>query len=64
MSQTHDVNSDGNTEGGRRRNDLRPQPRRRTDLIGFNSTLWMGLGWVLLILALVFPFPWWWYGKT
>jgi hypothetical protein len=28
--------------------------------MGFNSTLWMGFGWVILILALVFPFPWWW----
>jgi len=28
--------------------------------MGFNSTLWMGLGWVILILAVVFPFPWWW----
>jgi hypothetical protein len=60
MSHTEDVNSDGNNESGRRSHDLRPQPRRRTDLIGFNSTLWMGLGWVILILALVFPFPWWW----
>jgi hypothetical protein len=60
MSHTQDVNSDSNDEGERRPYDLRPQPRRRTDLLGFNSTVWMGLGWVLLVLALVFPFPWWW----
>lgn len=60
MSHTQDVNSDSNGESERRRYDLRPQPRRRTDRMGINSTVWMGLGWVLLILALVFPFPWWW----
>ena len=60
MSRTREVTRDNNYEGGRRRHDLRPQPPRRTDLMGFNSTLWMGLGWVILILALVFPFPWWW----
>ena len=58
MSRTRDINSDDNDEGGRRRHDLRPQPRRRTDPMGVNSTLWMGLGWALLILLLVFPFPW------
>jgi hypothetical protein len=60
MSHTQDVNSHRNDESERRRYDLQPQPRRRTDLMGFNSTVWMGLGWVLLVLALVFPFPWWW----
>ena len=43
---------------GRRWHHLRPQPRRRTDLMGFNSTLWMALGWLIVILLLVFPFPW------
>jgi hypothetical protein len=60
MSRTHDIAYDGNDNRGRRWHDLRPQPRRRTDLMGFNSTLWMGFGWVILILALVFPFPRWW----
>ena len=60
MSHTQDINSDGSDESGRRTDDLRPQPRRRTDLMGFNSTIWMGLGWVVLVLALVFPFPWGW----
>jgi hypothetical protein len=60
MSHTQGGNSDGNNESDQRRYDLRPQPSHRTDLMGFNSTLWMGLGWVLLVLALVFPFPWWW----
>ena len=59
MSDTHDL-THGNDDRGRRWNDFRPQPRRRSDLMGFNSTLWMGLGWVILVLALVFPFPWWW----
>jgi hypothetical protein len=45
---------------GRRWHHLRPRPRRRTDLMGFNSTVWMALGWLVVILLLVFPFPWAW----
>ena len=44
-------------QGGRRWYHLRPQPRRRTDLMGFNSTLWMALAWLIVILLLVSPFP-------
>jgi hypothetical protein len=59
MDRAHDIPHDGK-DHGRRGYDLRPQPRRRGDLMGFNSTLWMGVGWVILVLALIFPFPWWW----
>ena len=45
---------------GRRWHHVRLQPRRRTDLMGFNSAVWMALGWVIVILLLVFPFPWVW----
>ncbi len=45
---------------GRRWYQLRPEPRRRTDLMGFNSTWWMAVGWLIVIVLLVFPFPWWW----
>jgi hypothetical protein len=45
---------------GRRWHQVRPQPRCRTDLMGFNSTLWMALGWLVVILLVVFPFPWVW----
>jgi hypothetical protein len=38
---------------------LRPQPRRRADLMGINSTWWMAVGWLAVILLIVFPFPWW-----
>ena len=38
---------------------LRPKPRRPTDLWGFNSTWWMVLGWPLLIVFAVSPWPWW-----
>jgi hypothetical protein len=58
MSRAHDIANDGD-DRGRRWHDFRPQSRRRTDLMGFNSTLWMGLGWVISVLALVFPLPWW-----
>jgi hypothetical protein len=49
-------------EGSRQRRwfHVRPQPRRRTDLMGINSTWWMVVGWILVILVLLFPFPWWW----
>ena len=45
--------------GGRRWYHLRPKPRRRTDLWGFNSTWWMALGWPLLIVVALSPWPWW-----
>jgi hypothetical protein len=44
---------------GRRWYRLRPKPRRRTDLWGFNSTWWMALGWVIVVVLAVSPFPWW-----
>jgi hypothetical protein len=44
---------------GRRWYHLRPKPRRRTDLWGFNSTWWMVLGWPLLIIFAISPWPWW-----
>ena len=49
----------GDDRRGRRWYHLRPDPRRRTDLMGFNSTWWMTLGWLILILLVVFPFPFW-----
>ena len=51
---------EGVDDRGRRWYDLRPEPRCRTDFMGFNSTWWMAVGWLLLILLLVFPSPWWW----
>jgi hypothetical protein len=48
------------TPHGRRWYHLRPKPRRPTDLLGFNSSWWMALGWPLLIVVALFPFPWWW----
>jgi hypothetical protein len=37
---------------------LRPEPRRRTDVMGWNSTWWMALVWLLVILVAVYPLPW------
>ena len=37
---------------------LRPHSPRRTDFMGFNSTWWMVLAWIILILVILFPFPW------
>jgi hypothetical protein len=45
--------------GQRRWYHLRPKPRRSTDLWGFNSTWWMVLGWPLLIVFALSPWPWW-----
>ncbi|HEX2311663.1 MAG TPA: hypothetical protein VHH91_13215 [Vicinamibacterales bacterium] len=39
---------------------LRSEPRRRTDFMGLNSTWWMALGWLVLLIVVAFPFPWWW----
>jgi hypothetical protein len=66
ISEDHDLaNPDGEDEidatydGGRRWYHLRPKPARRTDVGGFNSTWWMVLGWPLLIVFAVSPWPWW-----
>ena len=48
------------TPQGRRWYHLRPRPRRGTDLMGLNSTWWMALGWLALLVVVAFPFPWWW----
>jgi hypothetical protein len=45
---------------GRRWYQLRPEPRRGSDLMGFNSTWWMALVWLIVIVLAVSPFPWWW----
>ena len=44
---------------GRRWYHLRPKPRRRADLMGFNSMLWMVVVWLIVIVLAVSPFPWW-----
>jgi hypothetical protein len=28
-------------------------------LMGFSSTLWMAVGWLIVIVVIFFPFPWW-----
>jgi hypothetical protein len=52
--------ADASDGGGRRWYHLRPEPRRRSDLMGLNSTWWMVVGWLIVIVLVVFPFPWWW----
>jgi hypothetical protein len=44
---------------GRRWYHLRPKPRRRSDLMGFNATYWMVLIWALIIVLALSPLPWW-----
>jgi hypothetical protein len=50
--------SEGAIARGRRWFHLRPEPRRRTDLLGINSTWWMAVAWVLVVLALISPVTW------
>jgi hypothetical protein len=50
---------DATDDRGRRWYHLRPKPRRRTDPWGFNSALWMALGWPLPIVLAISPWPWW-----
>jgi hypothetical protein len=38
---------------------LRPKPRQRTDLLGFNSTWWMAAVWLVAIALVVYPYPVW-----
>jgi hypothetical protein len=38
---------------------LRPKPRQRTDLLGFNSTWWMVAVWLVVIVLVVYPYPGW-----
>jgi hypothetical protein len=52
--------SEAADDRGRRWYHLRPEPHRRTDFMGFNSTWWMALGWLVLLLVVALPFPWWW----
>jgi hypothetical protein len=44
---------------GRRWYHLWPEPRRRADLMGFNSTFWMVLAWIAVIVLLIYPGPYW-----
>jgi hypothetical protein len=61
MSQTEDAGHGGAIGNrGRRWHHLRPQPRRRTDLMGFNSMWWMAAVWTIVIVVAFFPFPGWW----
>jgi hypothetical protein len=60
LADPHDQDEiEATDDRGRRWYRLRPKPRRRTDLWGFNSTWWMALGWVIATLVAVSPFPWW-----
>jgi hypothetical protein len=51
--------AEGSDDPGRRWYHLRPTPRRRTDLVGFNSTWWMALAWLIVIVVAISPIPWW-----
>lgn len=37
----------------------RPQPRRRSDVMGL-SGIWWALIWLVVIVLAFFPLPWWW----
>ena len=58
MGTENEMESTGNR--GRRWQHSRPTPRRRSDLMGFNSMWWMALVWILVLVLIVYPFPWWW----
>jgi hypothetical protein len=50
----------GIDDRGRRWFHLRPKPRRRTDLLGFSSTWWMVVIWLVVIVLALYPYPGWW----
>jgi hypothetical protein len=64
MSRMQQVHGEDEVEAidGRRRRwyHLRPERRRGTDLMGFNSTRWMAVVWLIVIVLVVSPYPWWW----
>ena len=63
MSETQETaHADPATARSARRWYQPPEPRRRSDLMGISSTVWMAVGWILLVLLVLFPFPfaWWW----
>src|SRR5262249_33618238 len=55
MSQT----DEDAQQPGRRWFHFRPEPRRRSDLMGFNSTWWMVLIWIIVIVLVIYPGPYW-----
>ena len=60
LADSHDQGEiEATDDRGRRWYRLRPKPRRRIDLWGFNSKWWMALGWAILIVLAVVPVPWW-----
>jgi len=64
VEEHHTVGPDGEEEieaiddRGRRWYHLRPQPRRLSDVMGFNSFWWTVL-WIVVIVLAIFPFPLW-----
>jgi hypothetical protein len=58
--QPHPADTTTTDDRGRRWFHLRPDPRRRSDLRGVNSTWWMVLGWIVVLVLVFFPYPWWW----
>jgi hypothetical protein len=60
IASPHGEDDEATDDRGRRWYHLRPKPRRRGDLMGFNSMLWMVVVWLLVVVVAVFPFPWWW----
>jgi hypothetical protein len=56
MSHTQKPAQGGLQDDRRRRwYHLRPEPRRRSDVMGFNSTWWMALVWLVVIVVAVYP---------
>jgi hypothetical protein len=49
----------GRHDSGRRWYHLRPKPRQRTDLMGFNSTWWMLAVWLIVFVLVFYPYPGW-----
>ena len=60
------AHTSGAADGGKATNDnarrwyhLRPKPRQPTDLLGFNSTWWMVVVWLIVFVLVVYPYPGW-----
>jgi hypothetical protein len=64
MSRTRQAHGEDEIEAiagrGRRWYTSGPSLAAAPTLRGFNSTWWMAVGWLIVIVLLVSPYPWWW----
>jgi hypothetical protein len=46
-------------DGRRHWYQVRPHPRRHTDLMGIKAMSWKPVGIIVVVVLIVLPYPWW-----